>query len=116
VEWSVEEVLEAMQALRAYESLSLDAPVKAGEEEDASYVESIGEDDPRYELVELGASLSAALRVLDPADRRLLQLRFFGELTQTQIAKRLGISQMQVSRLLNRCLEQLREQTLAVAE
>lgn len=107
---STEEVVEAMQTLRAYSSLSLDVPHKSDSgEEDLTYAESIGAEDPRYEMVELAASLQVALDKLEQPSRELLQHRFLDELTQTQIAERMGISQMQVSRLLKRCLQELRE-------
>ena len=61
--------------------------------------------------VELGADVNAALRLLKPRQREILWLRFFEELTQTQIAERIGVSQMQVSRLLAECLAELRELT-----
>jgi RNA polymerase sigma-B factor len=114
-----EEVLDGMQALRALGSISLDAPRGNGGEngdEDSSYADTIGAEDERYELVELGGDLSAALRLLDPRQREILRLRFVEELTQNQIAKRIGVSQMQISRLLARCMEQLREITGAAAD
>jgi RNA polymerase sigma-B factor len=110
------EVLDAMQALRGYGTISLDAPRSSGPgDEDGSFVETLGEDDGSFELVELRASLADAFEFLEPRQREMLQLRFFDELTQTQIAERIGISQMQVSRLLRRCLEDLRELTGAAA-
>jgi RNA polymerase sigma-B factor len=60
-------------------------------------------------MVELRASVTKAMAALEPSQREMLRLRFFQELTQTQIAERIGVSQMQVSRLLRRCLEQLRD-------
>jgi RNA polymerase sigma-B factor len=117
MELSIEEVLDAMQALRALGSISLDAP-RGGEagEESCSYVETIGAEDPHYELVELGTDLTAALRLLQPRQREILRLRFFEELTQSQIAERIGVSQMQVSRLLARCVAELRELAQSSAE
>lgn len=117
MELSIEEVLEAMQAMRALGSVSLDAPRggDAGDEED-SYMDTIGAEDSRYELVELDTDLAAALRLLEPRQREILRLRFVEELTQSEIAKRLGVSQMQISRLLAQCLAKLRDLTeLSVA-
>jgi RNA polymerase sigma-B factor len=110
MELSVEQVLEAMQALRSYGSVSLDAPrANDSHDEDSSYAETIGEEDRRFDLVELGASLSPALAMLEPDQRELLRMRYIEEMTQSQIAQRIGVSQMQVSRLLQRCLAELRE-------
>jgi len=116
MELSLEEVLDGMQALRALGSVSLDAPSGGEGEEDGSYVDTLGAEDSRYELVELGVDLNAALRLLESREREILRLRFFEELTQSQIAERIGVSQMQVSRLLARCLARLRELTQAAAE
>ncbi len=117
MELSVEEVLDGMQALHALGSVSLDAP-RGGDadKEDGSFADAIGFEDSGFELVELGADVSAALRRLEPRQREILRMRFFEELTQSQIANRIGVSQMQVSRLLKQCLAQLRELTQAPAE
>lgn len=108
-ERSVEEVLEAMQALRALGSVSLDTP-RGGDEdrEETSYADSIGAEDTGYDFVELNADLGALVGLLEPRQREILRLRFVEELTQTQIAERIGVSQMQVSRLLSQCLTELR--------
>ena len=87
------------------------APRPGGEDDATSFGDSIGIDDERYELVELDAMVSSALREISPRERLILPLRFVDDLTQTQIAERVGISQMQVSRLLRRSIEQLRELT-----
>jgi len=105
------EVLDALQAIRAYETISLDAPRIGHDDEVISYGDSIGGEDERYELVELDATVSSALAHLPARDRLVLHLRFVEDLTQTEIAERIGISQMQVSRLLSRSLEQLRTMT-----
>jgi len=103
------EVLDALQAIRAYETVSLDAPRVGHDDEVISYGDSIGGEDARFELVELDATVSSALAHLPARDRLVLQLRFVEDLTQTEHAERIGISQMQVSRLLRRSLEQLRK-------
>jgi RNA polymerase sigma-B factor len=116
MELSIEQVLDAMQALRAFASVSLDARrANDSHDEDGSYAETIGDEDARFELVELGASLSPAIGRLGPRQREMLWMRYIQEMTQSQIAERLGVSQMQVSRLLQRCLVELRELTDAVA-
>lgn len=108
LELSVEEVGEALQTARVYDVVSLDAP-RGGEDGDcAGLCESIGQTDGRYELVELDATICKALRELPKRERRILHMRFVEELTQTEIAQRVGISQMQVSRLLRRSLDRIR--------
>jgi RNA polymerase sigma-B factor len=109
MELSTEEVLDAMQALRGYGTISLDAP-RGSEpgDEDGSFVETLGEDDGRFELIELRTSLTEAVASLEPRQREMLRLRYFEELTQTQIAEKIGVSQMQVSRLLRRIIGDLR--------
>jgi RNA polymerase sigma-B factor len=111
LEMDVEDVIDALQAIRAYETVSLDAPRGGGDDDVVPYGDTIGRDDERYELVELDATVSTALGHLPARDRLVLQLRFVEDLTQTEIAERVGISQMQVSRLLRRSLDQLRALT-----
>ncbi len=115
LEIDLEDVIDALQAIRAYETVSLDAPRSNGEDDVVAFGDSIGKEDERYELVELDATVSAALGHLPSRDRMVLKLRFVDDLTQTEIAERVGISQMQVSRLLRRSLEQLRSLTDAPA-
>ncbi len=116
LEFDVEEVIDALQAIQAYETVSLDAPRPGGDEESPSYGETIGSDDERYELVELDATLASVLGHIPPRQRLILRMRFMEDLTQTEIAERVGISQMQVSRLLRRSLDQLRTLTREPAE
>lgn len=111
MELTVEEALDAMQALRALGSVSLDTPHISDDGEGATYAETIGAEDPRYELVEQASDLAKAFPELEPGQRELLRLRFYEELTQRQIAARIGVSQMQVSRLLTRCVSDLRRLT-----
>jgi RNA polymerase sigma-B factor len=117
LEFDTEEVIDALQAIQAYETVSLDAP-RPGAEDDAgaSYGDSIGDDDERYELVELDATVAAVLGHIPARERLILRMRFVEDLTQTEIAERVGISQMQVSRLLRRSLDQLRTLTRAPGE
>jgi len=114
LELDVEEVVEALQAIRSYEAVSLDAPRPGSDDDSGTYGESIGDDDASFELVELGATLATLLEQVPERERTILRLRFVDELTQSEIAARIGVSQMQVSRLLRRSLDQLRE--LADAE
>jgi RNA polymerase sigma-B factor len=106
VKVSEEEVLEALEAGQAYRSTSLDAPT--GGEDGETLGARLGEDDPSLEDAESRATLSPLLAQLPPRERLILHLRFFDGLTQSEIATRLGISQMHVSRLLARSVSQLR--------
>ncbi|HLH14386.1 MAG TPA: SigB/SigF/SigG family RNA polymerase sigma factor [Solirubrobacteraceae bacterium] len=111
LELDVEDVVDALQAIQAYETLSLDAPRPRADGEVVAYGDTVGEDDDRYELVELDATVGSVLGHIPPRERAILRMRFVEDLTQTEIAERVGISQMQVSRLLRRSLEQLRTLT-----
>lgn len=102
---SEEEVLEAMETAQAYTAASLDAPT---DEEGATEGDRLGEEEEAFELLEGWTSVAPAIRELPRRERTILYLRFFRGLTQTQIAEELGISQMHVSRLLSRTLEELR--------
>ena len=115
LELDSEEVIDALQAIHAYETISLDAP-RAGGEETLAFGEAIGVDDEHYELVELDATVSSALAHLPARERAILHMRFVEDRTQTEIAEAVGISQMQVSRLLRRSLNQLRALTYASGE
>ncbi len=108
-------MLDALQAIQAYETVSLDAPRPGADDSTTAYGDSIGSDDERYELVELDATLAAVLGHIPERERLILKMRYVEDLTQTEIAERVGISQMQVSRLLRRSLEQLRSLTHAPA-
>ncbi|MBT2440343.1 RNA polymerase sigma factor SigF [Streptomyces sp. ISL-36] len=113
---SEDEVIEARLASNGYNSTSLDAAVGAeGEDGDAALGDFIGVEDPALELFEDFHTLAPLLVELDDRDRTLLHLRFVEELTQSEIGKRLGISQMHVSRLLSRNLERLRKGMLDTA-
>jgi RNA polymerase sigma-B factor len=106
-----EEVLEALESGRAYSSVSLSAGT-GGQEEDGDLdpLESLGAEEPQYEVSEDRAVLAPGFRVLDERERKILHLRFFKGLTQSQIAHQVGISQMHVSRLIRRALEKIREE------
>ena len=104
-----EEVLEALESGRAYTSLSLSA---GGSDEDGELdpLESLGTIEHQYEVSEDRAVLAPGFRALDERERRILHLRFFDGLTQSQIAQQVGISQMHVSRLIRRALEKIRDE------
>ena len=103
-----EQVLEAMEAASAYDAVSLESYRFGDEGDGETYAESIGVDDERYELVEYGATIAPTLQALPPRDRIVLHLQFVEDLTQAEIAERVGVSQMHVSRLIRRALERLR--------
>jgi RNA polymerase sigma-B factor len=108
MEATAEEVVEAMEAATAYDSVSLEAPRSAEEPEAEGVLSSFGEEDAGFELAEYSATLAPQLRALAERDRVVLYLRFVEDLTQTEIAERIGVSQMHVSRLIRRALERLR--------
>jgi RNA polymerase sigma-B factor len=109
-----EEVLEALESGRAYSSLSLSAG-SGGHDEDGQLdpLESLGTEEHQYEVSEDRAVLAPGFRVLDERERKILHLRFFEGLTQSQIAQQVGISQMHVSRLIRRSLEKIRDEIAA---
>jgi RNA polymerase sigma-B factor len=111
LELDIEEIIDALQAIQAYEALSLDAPRPGADDDVMAYGDAMGRDDERFELVELDATITAVLEHIPPRERLILRMRFVEDLTQTEIAARVGISQMQVSRLLRRSLDQLRALT-----
>jgi RNA polymerase sigma-B factor len=104
----VEDVLEAMEAATAYEATSLDAPRPGRDEDDDwSYADSLADEEAGYELVEIGETLRGTLTALPERERLILRLRFEQDMTQAEIAERVGVSQMHVSRLLRRSLARL---------
>ena len=108
LEMSEEEVLEGLESANAYSAVSLDAP-DGTDDDSPSVSESLGIQDDALEGVEYRESLKPLLERLPTREKKILLLRFFGNMTQSQIAAELGISQMHVSRLLARTLAQLRE-------
>jgi RNA polymerase sigma-B factor len=108
LQMSEEEVLEGLESANAYSTVSLDAP-DSGDEDAPAVADSLGMIDDALEGVEYRESLKPLLERLPPREKKILLLRFFGNMTQSQIAAELGISQMHVSRLLARTLAQLRD-------
>jgi RNA polymerase sigma-B factor len=104
-----DEVLEALETFDAYNFVSLETDRTSDGSESFSILEYVGQDDALMSVVEDRAVLSKALQALGSQEQRVLYLRFFEGLTQTEIAAKLGVSQMQVSRLLRRTLRVLRE-------
>jgi RNA polymerase sigma-B factor len=104
-----ETVLEGLEIAQAYNFTSLDAPIESDDGGSTSFADHLGIQDEHLENLEYRASLAPEITKLPDRERTILYLRFFKGLTQSEIADRLGISQMHVSRLLNRTLVQLRE-------
>ena len=104
-----DDIIEGLEGARAYNAVSLQTLVGAGID-GTELGDLFGMDDPDLALAEFRTSLGPALDALSPREQHIVILRFFGNLTQTQIAHRVGISQMHVSRLLARSLATLRTQ------
>jgi RNA polymerase sigma-B factor len=104
---SIEAVLEAQEAAVSYEAASLDAPTSRDDDEAASLVDLMGDEDTSYELVESRDAIASTWKALPEVERTVLVLRFMHDLTQREIGERIGYSQMHVSRLLRRALDRL---------
>lgn len=109
LELTLEEALDAMRAADAYDALSFEAEAAGLEGEGRQLSETVGEEDPHYELVDYSAAIEDTVTQLPERERVVLYLRFVEDLTQTQIAERIGVSQMHVSRLIRRAVTALRE-------
>jgi RNA polymerase sigma-B factor len=104
VEQPFEEVLATIQSQDARRTRSLDEPMG----EDITLADSIGARDPEIGLAEMRVLLDGAFDVLSERDQEVLRLRFAEDLTQTEISSRVGVSQMQVSRIIRQALARLR--------
>jgi RNA polymerase sigma-B factor len=109
MELAVEDVLDALETSRAHHAASLDAPHDDGEGDSGSLVDTFGCPDAMLVNADDRLTVSAATRLLSPREREVLCLRFIEDLTQSEIAARVGVSQMQVSRILRRSVARLRE-------
>lgn len=107
-----EEVLEALEGGRAYNFLSIYSSSPSDEDDSIGLLDYLGEKEDAYELVEQRRFLAPAMERLDDRERLILHLRFFEGMTQTQIAARVGISQMHVSRLIRKSIDLLRQYML----
>jgi RNA polymerase sigma-B factor len=117
LECGQEEVLDALQVARARGAVSLDAPRPGGgEDELETRAENIGGEDGGYELVDERSAVAQALSSLPAREQRIVRLRFQGEMTQSQIAAEVGLSQMQISRVLRHSLERMRASVAAQGE
>jgi RNA polymerase sigma-B factor len=108
VRTSEEDVLDAMEAMGAYRASSLDAPRSTREEETESVADSLGSTESGYDRAEARAALRPLLSRISERERLVLELRFGQDLTQAEIGERIGVSQMQVSRLIRQALARLR--------
>jgi len=105
---SEEEVLEGLEGARAYNATSLSTPISADGTTELG--DTLGGEDHEFAIAETRVALGPALSTLDEREQKILTLRFYGNLTQSQIADQIGISQMHVSRLLTKALTKLRGQ------
>jgi RNA polymerase sigma-B factor len=106
---SEEQVLDALQAASAYRATSFDAPRAGGDDEAGETMgEGVGTDDDGFGLAEDRATLDRLMQAIGPREREVLRLRFVEDLTQAEIGERVGVSQMQISRLIRQSLALLR--------
>jgi RNA polymerase sigma-B factor len=105
---SEEQVLEALEAAGAYRAASFDAPHGGDEDSGESFADSVGREEIGFGLAEDRATLARLLAAISPREREVLRLRFVEDLTQAEIGARIGVSQMQVSRLIRQALGRLR--------
>jgi RNA polymerase sigma-B factor len=110
-----EEVVEALEASSAYQAASLDERLYDNDGDGTTLIDMLGSEDDGFELVRDRSAAASAMRALDERARHILHLRFAADMTQSQIAAELGVSQMHVSRLLRRALTTLRERAASDA-
>jgi RNA polymerase sigma-B factor len=111
LEVSNEDVVEALDAAAGHHSTPLDGDGGDADGDGASLIDVLGKDDERFELIEAAVTIASAAGELSEAERTVLRLYFLEDRTQTQIAERIGVSQMQVSRILRRAVQRLRHLT-----
>ncbi len=105
----IDDVIEALEAMAVYSPASLDAPYSPEDDGARTLGDSLGGEDPGYRRVDVGQAVAPAFRALPAREQAILKLRFVDDLTQSEIAEHMGMSQMHVSRLLRRSLERLGE-------
>jgi RNA polymerase sigma-B factor len=108
-----EDVLEALEASGAYRATSLQTPWGADDDSGDTLGDVIGREECGFALAEDRATIDHIMRVITPREREVLRLRFAGDLTQAEIGERIGISQMQVSRIIRQALGRLRSYATA---
>ncbi len=106
---SEEEVVEALESGRAYSTVSIYTGGANDDDDSMELLDCLGSDEGAYEVFEQRRVLAPAMERLDPRERLILHLRFFEGMTQTQVAARIGISQMHVSRLIRKSIDNLRQ-------
>jgi RNA polymerase sigma-B factor len=111
LEIGVEDVIGALEAAAGHHSTPLDAPSGRDDDERATLADTLGAEDERFELIDAGVTIATVASELPERERLVLGLYFFEDQTQSQIADEIGVSQMQVSRILRRALKRLRELT-----
>jgi RNA polymerase sigma-B factor len=107
LEATEEQILEAMEASGAYRATSLSAP-RGGEDQGETLADTVGTEEHGYDVAEDRATLDRLLQTVTPREREVLRLRFEEDLTQAEIGERIGVSQMQVSRLIRQSVARLR--------
>jgi RNA polymerase sigma-B factor len=103
-----EEVLEALQAGGAYRAISFDAPRTGGDEDVATVGDSVGVDEDGFDRAEERATIKQLMATVTPREREVLRMRFEDDMTQAEIGAVIGVSQMQVSRVIRQALVRLR--------
>ena len=109
MEQPLDHVIEALYAAGAHHATSIDAQLDDSSEDGGTLADTFGMDDERFEHIEAAVTIAGSLRGLTKLERTVLSLYFLEEMTQAQIGKQVGVSQMQVSRILRRATDRLRE-------
>ena len=109
LELSIEDVLGGLEGAAAHHSSSLDTPHDDDDGESGTLIDTFGQEDAGFQLVEDLTTVATALQTLSERERHVLHLRFFEDRTQSEIAKQMGVSQMQISRILRRAIATLSE-------
>ena len=115
MELSIEQVLDGLEAAAAHHPASLDVPNDESDDDGGTLADTRGVEDAGFALVENSATVAAALHLLSDRERHVLTLRFFEDRTQSEIAAMIGVSQMQISRILRQALARLTELTQSEA-
>jgi RNA polymerase sigma-B factor len=108
-----EQIIEALDVQTAYRATSIDKPTNSGDDGDLTLGATLASVEKGFEQTTLALAVESLLATLPERERTIVQLRFFEDLSQSEIAERVGVSQMHVSRLLRKSLEQLRERVHA---
>jgi RNA polymerase sigma-B factor len=109
VDVTQEEVLEALQAGGAYRAISFEAPTGGSGEDAATLADSVGVDEHGFDRAEKRATLDALLEAVSAREREVLRMRFEEDMTQAEIGNAIGVSQMQISRIIRQALQRLRD-------